>query len=349
MNYIKDNKKISWIKKYYKKDSILLELAFLNYEKHNLYIILTESRKYHTFRLSWFDLDSIKDKTIAKYLSCQTISSFMIAALQDTYAQQTIQLESSSEFSFNDEIVVLRTAFQTKDDTKIEVSFQKYLPVSLLPLSNLFFFVFSNLPKEYNELYYELFAEITETTEKYEYKREFDFDLFRDDLEKLFQKVIIQRGKKYWKEERVLFLEKIGSTYFAVVEGTEKYIVMIKYNDEKKRTQVSCSCPCEFYCKHIYAVILAIRNNAFRRFYKIMLKNSNQNLLELVENFEYFLCLGLKEKSFEIINHDGCLETVPILDENGKYNWEILEDSEDETLKNQVKKLKDKVYSDENQ
>lgn len=80
-----------------------------------------------------------------------------------------------------------------------------------------------------------------------------------------------------------------------------------------------------------------------------MLKNSNQNLLELVENFEYFLCLGLKEKSFEIINHDGCLETVPILDENGKYNWEILEDSEDETLKNQVKKLKDKVYSDENQ
>ena len=68
-----------------------------------------------------------------------------------------------------------------------------------------------------------------------------------------------------------------------------------------------------------------------------MYKNPNKNLLERIMDFEYFLCLGLVEQNFEIINNYGELELVPILDVNNKYNWEILEDSEDEKLMKQVK------------
>ena len=101
--------------------------------------------------------------------------------------------------------------------------------------------------------------------------------------------------------------------------------------------QVFCSCPCEFYFKHMYAVILAIRNMEFNRFYKIMYKNPDKSLLERVMEFNYFLCLGVLEQNLEIINNYGELELVPILDINNKYNWEILEDSEDEKLTKQIK------------
>ena len=68
-----------------------------------------------------------------------------------------------------------------------------------------------------------------------------------------------------------------------------------------------------------------------------MYKNPNKNLLERIMDFEYFLCLGVVEQNLEIINNYGELELVPILDVNNKYNWEILEDSEDEKLMKQVK------------
>ncbi|HIQ94665.1 TPA: SWIM zinc finger family protein, partial [Candidatus Ventrenecus stercoripullorum] len=167
--------------------------------------------------------------------------------------------------------------------------------------------------------------------------KEFEFDLFNGDINEIFRYPIVQRGKKYYEEDKIKFLEKIDNRYFAIVEGTEKYIVIVKYDEKEKKTQVYCSCPCEFYCKHICAVILAIRDNKFKRFYKIMYKNPNKNLLERIMDFEYFLCLGIVEQNFEIINNYGELELVPILDVNNKYNWEILEDSEDQKLMKQVK------------
>ena len=103
--------------------------------------------------------------------------------------------------------------------------------------------------------------------------------------------------------------------------------------------QVYCSCPCEFYCKHIYAVILAIRNNDFNRFYKINYKNPNLSIMDRVLNFDYQLCMGIIEKNFEIINNDGEIELIPIFDSNGKCNWQILEDDEDMTLARQLQDI----------
>ena len=149
----------------------------------------------------------------------------------------------------------------------------------------------------------------------------------------------IQRGKKYYEESRIEFLEKIDDRYFAIVNGTEKYLVIIKYTetDENKKMQVYCSCPCEFYCKHIYSVLLSIRNKEEKRFYKIMYKNPDKSLLERVMEFDYFLCLGVVEQNLEIINNYGEIELVPILDYKGRCNWTVLEDTEDEKLTKEIK------------
>ena len=329
--------KISLIKKYYKKDIIFLELKLINYEGFNLYMILTESKKYNSYRLSWFDLDEIKDQHIEKYICCEYIHTDIINLIKNDYAKYDVAIDYNDEFLTDKDTVIFNANIKTKKSNAINVSFKKYLPKNLTILADLIIFVFKNMPRKYEGFMYELLAKLTGSTEKYEYKKEFEFDLFNGDINEIFRYPIVQRGQKYYEEDKIEFLEKIDNRYFAIVEGTEKYIVIVKYDEKEKKTQVYCSCPCEFYCKHICAVILAIRDNKFKRFYKIMYKNPNKNLLERIMDFEYFLCLGLVEQNFEIINNYGELELVPILDVNNKYNWEILEDSEDEKLTKQVK------------
>ena len=88
-------------------------------------------------------------------------------------------------------------------------------------------------------------------------------------------------------------------------EQNKQYKAKMKISakDGKSFHVGNCSCPCEFYCKHIYSVLLSIRNKEEKRFYKIMYKNPDKSLLERVMEFDYFLCLGVVEQNLEIINN----------------------------------------------
>lgn len=333
---LKSSEKISLIKKYYKKDNLFLELKLLNYSGYNLYIILTESKKYNVFKLCWFDLDDIKDKKIDKYISQQYINSEIINLIEKTYSEYPVDSHYIDKFLTDKNTVIFNANLKTKTADKINVSFNNYIPKNLDNLTELFIFIFKNMPRAYEGFLYKLLAKITGNTEMYEYKEEFDFDLFNDDMDSLFHYHISERGKKYYEEERVKFLEKFDDKYFAIVEGTKKYVVIIKYDDKEKKTQVYCSCPCEFYCKHIYAVMMSIRNHKFNNFYKIMYENDSKSLLERIIDFEYILCIGLVGKNFEIVNNYGEIELFPIFDKNNEYHWVILEDSTDKLLQNEL-------------
>ena len=214
-------------------------------------MILSESKKYNSYRLSWFDLDEIKDKHIEKYICCEYINSDIIDFIKNDYAKYDVVIDYNDEFLTDKDTVIFNANIKTKKSNIINVSFKKYLPKNLSILADLIIFVFKNMPRKYEGFMYELLAKLTGSTEKYEYKKEFDFDLFNGDINKIFRYPIVQRGKKYYEEDKIEFLEKIDNRYFAIVEGTEKYIVIVKYDDKEKKTQVYCSCPCEFYCKHI--------------------------------------------------------------------------------------------------
>lgn len=338
MNDWRKNEKISLIKKYYKKYPTFLELTLLDYEGYNLYITLNEFKKDGSYRLSWFDLDKIENKNVEKYLSCEYIDPNIIKLIEEDFLKYNVSSKYNDELLTDKNIVLLKANIKTKEDEFIDVSFKKYLPHSLAHLADLIIFIFKNMPKKYEGFLFEILAKLTNTTEKYEYKNEFDFDLYdEEDLDKLFSYQITQRGKKYYEESRIKFLEKIEDKFYAIVEGNEKYLVIIKYNEEERKIQVYCSCPCEFKCKHMYAVIMAIRNKEYNRFYKIMYKNPDKSLLERVMEFDYLLCIGVVEQNLEIINNYGEIELVPILDIKGRYNWQVLEDSEDEKLTKQIK------------
>lgn len=329
-------KKIAKIRNYFKKDKMYLELSLMNYEGYYLYFTINYLKKSHSYKLSWFDLDVIDENNIEKYVNYQYLDESTIDKINEDFSKFIVSSESSREINLMEGLVLLKANIKTKVDKKIDVAFNKYLPKNLAHLSSLFILIFNYLPRILENILFELLADLTGSINKYEYKKEFAFDLFNDDIDKIFAYQIIERGKKYYDEHKVIFLEKIEDRYFAIVEGNEKYVVVIKYDEENKIMQVYCSCPCEFYCKHIYAVILSIRNNEESRFYKISYKNPNENILDRIMNFHYFLCLGIVEQNFEIINDYGETELVPILDKDDKYNWDILEDSEDERLLKEV-------------
>ena len=317
---LSNNDKINLIKKYYKKEKIFLELSLLNYEGYNIYIILNYNKKHDCYKLRWFDLSLIVDSDIDKYMSCSSIYNNIINVIEDDFSSFTnssIYLEDIVE---DKDIVTLKVNVSTGVDDRVDIKFKKYLPKTLDHLIDLFVFIFSNMSKKYEDFLDILMAKITDSTSKYDYKEEFYFDLFRDDIDKLFDYLIVQRGKRYYSESKVDFLEKFDDRYFAVVDGTEKYVIVIKYDEKLKKMQVYCSCPCEFYCKHMYAVILAIRNKEFNKFYKIIYSSPDKNLLEKITDFKYFLCVGIYKKKFIIVNNHGEIEYRPMCDEIGRYN-----------------------------
>lgn len=323
--------KINKIKKYLKKQELFLEIYLLNYETYNIYIRIDYIKKLNIFKLSWFDLEVIKDNNIEKYMNVGYISRKIV--------DNIIKILENKENNYHEEQNKNTVIFNAYINEGYHYQFNRYIPKELSFLSEIFITIFNELPRKLDNFLYEVHAELMNTKTKYEYHDLFIFDLYNDNLNKLFSKNIIERGNKYYKEEKVKFLEKIEDKYYAVVEGTHRYLVVIKYDEQSNETLVYCTCPCEFYCKHIYSVIKAIRNNSENKFYKVLYINKKENLLENVVNSKYLLCSGIEEDYLEIINKYGFLELVPLLDEKNRLNFKILEEDKEKTLSTEINKI----------
>lgn len=331
------DKRIKRIRKYYRKNKLLLELQFILYEGFNIYIRLDYIKKLNTYRLSWFNLDVVDNIFIERTMSFECVSEQSVKNLFKDIDTYKAYKEKNKKV---DSDKVILSLFDNKKTYTYE--FYKYIPKEIAFLSVIFINIFNNLPSKLQWILYKLHTEIEESITSYEYTKEFSFDLFKDDIDMIFAKQIVKRGKKYYEEDKIKYLEKIDDDrYFSIVEGNEKYLVVVKYDKKNKKVQVYCSCPCEFYCKHIYAVVVAIRNKKFKKFYKIIYRNPDISMIERIMNADYQLCLGIVDNNFEIINSEGDIELVPIFNSEGVCNWKVLEDDEYMTL---TKVLQEKIH-----
>lgn len=334
-------KKIDLIRKYFRKDKMFLELILFNYSGYYIYVRIDYLKKTKSYKLSWFDLDKALDNNIDKYSSFEYMEDNIINDISFIFNNYDCDLEEKR--SLNDEdLVTLKANIKTKVNKMIDVEFNRYLPRDLRVLDSLFIIIFRYLPKRLDSFLEEIFASIYNNS-TYDYRREIDLDLFNDDIDDIFSYNITKRGLDYYENDKVLYLEKVDDRYFGVVLGNEKYVTVIRYNEEKKKLSVYCSCPCDFYCKHIYAVILSIRNNELKRFCKVMFKDKSKNLLERMLDYDYFLCLDVvDDKYLEIINNKGDIELVPIFDSEGMEQFDILEDTDEFLITNKIRKIIDK-------
>lgn len=69
---------------------------------------------------------------------------------------------------------------------------------------------------------------------------------------------IAERGHDYYAENRVRYLCLDDGKGFAIVEGSEGYIVEFDYEDGEIR-HLFCDCPCGCACKHEFAAMLQLR------------------------------------------------------------------------------------------
>ena len=322
------------LKKYFKKIKFktIIELELVDYDKNNLYIVLGYLNKKDICKCYWINLNLVNKNNYLSYLNTQIVDNNLEQYLNELFNQDNII--QKYVIDNNSELVNLNIYLNSKNYNYI---FYKYLPLSLEFLVDIFKIIFAYLPYLYHPFNMKILSLYYDTNWLYEYKKTFDFDLFNDNIDDLFEERIIERGLKYFNDNKIEFLEKIDSRYFAIVNGTNsnRYNVIIDYDENEKKLQVFCNCPCKFYCKHIYAVLVAIRNNINKRFYKIMYRDDNMDLYDKIVNFKYLLCIKIIEDNFEIINKYGEIELIPILNRN----WVILEDDDNRSLANDLESV----------
>ncbi len=330
-------KKISAIKKEYKHTNSLLEMTILNYHQANIYIRLDYYKKLNSYKISWLDLDDYQNNFDA-LISYEYVPVEVATKLTEIISK--IPDNEESQIQKDEFLVTIDSSLKTAKGTNFHLSFSRYLPTTNRLYLDILSLLFDSLPKRLNGFGEEMAALFFGNRKKYEYQEEIQFDLFNGDLNALFEWQIQERGEVYHQEGRVLFLEKIADSYIAVVGGSALYATIIKYNEVARTIMVSCSCPCEYMCKHLYAVILAIRNSEYRKLYKLTRKNDQMPLLDRIMNFHFLLSIGIDDQGNNyLIIEDGQIKLLPVKNSQGKSDWIILEDDEQETLTKRLKEI----------
>ncbi len=98
------------------------------------------------------------------------------------------------------------------------------------------------------------------------------------DLEKEFDSTIWQRGREYYREGLIGDIIKSGDMVRAKSYGNSTYRLEINL----KSGDMKCSCPCDFNCKHLAALIIWLKNNKIPDFSKQANKLNSMTKQELV-------------------------------------------------------------------
>lgn len=69
---------------------------------------------------------------------------------------------------------------------------------------------------------------------------------------------IAERGSDYYMENRVRYISIDGAKGYAIVEGSEAYVVEFTFRDGEISNLI-CSCFCSYHCKHEFAAMLQLR------------------------------------------------------------------------------------------
>ena len=85
-------------------------------------------------------------------------------------------------------------------------------------------------------------------------------------------------------------------------------------------------------------MLKAIQEKEEKIFYKVVYNEPNKDLIDRMTNGDYILCLGTFDDKLKLLNNIGQIGLLPILDENGKCNWTIIEDI-DNHLQNEIEKI----------
>ena len=86
-----------------------------------------------------------------------------------------------------------------------------------------------------------------------------DESFFYEDIEDFkIKPEIADRGFDYYNRNKVVYISVEGTTGKAIIVGSKPYEVSFDYDDGEIRN-VTCDCFCSYHCKHVFAMLLQLR------------------------------------------------------------------------------------------
>lgn len=322
-----------------KGHELVMSIYLNNYNGNNIYIRVDFIRALSIYKVVWVDLNFFNPKKMDAYINSQMVTKYIAVKL----IEQLNMLKMDSSCEFNDKIIGDRVEIVTYlNDSPKEFVFDRFLPLEWKVFIDIFAIVFTYLPRGMEVFLHEIFAKFDGNEERFNCTKPVKFDLLLDEMTDIFRKMVVTRGEKLFSEDKVKFVEKVEDNYYvSLVEEDEKVFVPIVRIVDDEYIHMWCNCKCEYYCKHLYGVIKAIRENKTNKFYKVRYIGKEESLLEKVTISNYYLCYGIKDDKILLINDDGTFFPCDII-QKGKVAFEVLEDDDDCTLSKQIKELKEK-------
>ena len=322
------------VKKYFKKlkTELFAEVFLENYNNRNIYIRIDFFKKARVFKLSFIDLEHIESNDISVWINSCNVEPNSIFLLENIFNNLKIQNTSTKDSNY-------RVTINANVKSSIHLEFNRFLPLDLYSLTDFFIVIFNNCPKKYEGFFFELISLIIGNSSEFTYNDEIKFDILKTNLKNLFINEDIQKGNEYYKEGLIKFLEKIENKYYAIIEGVETYVVIIEYDEKENIMKVYSNCPCTFYCKHVAAIIIAIRDNFEKRFYKLTYDSKKNSFLEKLMHYKFFLCIGLQNEGLKILSKEGNIEITPLFDINNKCPWSVIEDDNKKSLSKKIQTI----------
>lgn len=313
----------------------VLTIYLDNYNGNKIYVRYDYVTDIMVYKVTWVDLNFFNEKKIDKFINSQTVTKLLATRMAEIITKVNVPSgEVLDDNIIGDRVTIIN--YESKE-TGTYV-FDRFLPLEWKFLIDPLAIIFSYLPRSMECFLTEMFGKLDGIEEKFNALKPYKFNIFIDDLTKLFKPAIISRGTKYFEEDRVSFLEKINDKYVAIVDGTYPYLVIVHMVDDE-HVILWCNCKHEGYCKHICATLLAIRKKNFKNFYKVKNNNANASLLDKITDGSFNLCFGVENDNLLLVSNDGGIVSVPIVSD-GKCSFTVLEDDDELSLSKLLDKYK---------
>lgn len=319
-----------------KGHEMFLSIYLKDYNGNNIYVRFDFVSKLSVYKIVWVDLNFFDEKHIEDYVNIQMVTKYLSMKIVEKLTEE----EYENKYALDDEILGDRVEVLTYFKGTHEYIFDRFLPLDWEFLVDPLAMIFSYLPRSMEVFLNEIFAKYDHLEDSYNYMKPVKFDLLKGDAKKVFKPQIIERGKKYYEAGKVSFLEKLDNKYIAIVDGTEPYLVIIEEVDDE-HVLMWCNCKYSTFCKHLYAVILAIRNEKFNNFYKVKYIGKEESLLDKVTIGNFYLCFGVDDDKLLLVTSEGTIFPAFIMNKN-KCVFEVIEDDDECSLSSYIKELSNK-------
>lgn len=316
------------IDKYFKKEKteLLVELLLENYNGRNFYFRIDYYKKDRVYKLNFIDLDHIESNNIGMWINSNNLEPTNVFHIENVLKNVNVKVNNINDSKY-------RVTFNSFFNKINHMTFKRYIPNELYFLAEIILIIFNNAPKKLEGYFYELIALLDNNTKEFEYNDFIKFDIYKGNIDKLFSEDDIKKGNVYYNDDCIKFLEKVNDKFYAVIDGAEEYVIIIDYDSKKKEMKLFSSCPCIYYCKHLYAVLKAIQNKEEKRFYKLIYTdNQKNNYIDNLLNLSFYLCLGVNRGLIKYISRDGNIDTSPLVGIDGKCHFKIIEDDDNESI-----------------